>query len=141
VKWVRRLAFAVLAAAGIGALIFVLMPKPISVDVAEVVHGPFEETVDDDGKTRVRERYVVAAPIAGTLLRIRLKAGDPVEVGTVLASIVPDLSPLLDPRTRQELKPERCARLRRSSVRKQRWIRRKPTWSERAFLPRRGSLL
>jgi len=103
VKWVRRLAFAVLAAAGIGALIFVLMPKPISVDVAEVVHGPFEETVDDDGKTRVRERYVVAAPIAGTLLRIRLKAGDPVEVGTVLASIVPDLSPLLDPRTRQEL--------------------------------------
>jgi len=103
VKWVRRLVFAVSAAVGIGALIFVLTPKPIPVDMAEAVHGPFEETVDDDGKTRVRERYVVAAPIAGTLLRIRLKAGDPVEVGTVLASIVPDLSPLLDPRTRQEL--------------------------------------
>ena len=102
-KWVRRLVFAVSAAVGIGALIFVLTPKPIPVDMAEAVHGPFEETVDDDGKTRVRERYVVAAPIAGTLLRIRLKAGDPVEVGTVLASILPDLSPLLDPRTRQEL--------------------------------------
>jgi HlyD family secretion protein len=103
VKGVRWLVFAVLAFAGIGGLIYALLPKPIPVEMAEVVRGPFEETVDDDGKTRVRERYVVSAPIAGTLLRIRLKAGDPVEVGTVLASIVPDLSPLLDPRTRQEL--------------------------------------
>jgi HlyD family secretion protein len=103
VKWVRRLVFAVLAVAGIGGLIYALLPKPIPVEMAEVVRAPFEETVDDDGKTRVRELYVVSAPIAGTLLRIRLKAGDPAEVGTVLASIVPDLSPLLDPRTRQEL--------------------------------------
>ena len=102
-KWAGRLVFAVVASAGIGALIFLLMPQPIPVEMAEVVRGPFEETVDDDGKTRVRERYVVSAPIAGTLLRIRLTSGDPVEIGTVLASIVPDLSPLLDPRTRQEL--------------------------------------
>ena len=102
-KWVRRFVVAIAAAAAIGALIFALMPKPIPVDVAEVVHGPFEETVDDDGKTRVRERYIVSAPIAGTLLRIHLKPGDTVEVGTLLASIVPDPSPLLDPRTRREL--------------------------------------
>jgi HlyD family secretion protein len=84
-------------------LVFALMPKPVAVDLAEVVRGHFEQTVDDDGKTRIRERYMVSAPLAGTLLRISARAGDPVEIGSVLASIVPNPSPLLEPRTRQEL--------------------------------------
>ena len=102
-KWLRRAVYVLLAAGAIGILVFVLMPKPVKVDVAEVVRGRFEQTVDDDGKTCVRERYTVSAPLAGTLLRISLKTGDPVEIGSVLASIVPNPSPLLEPRTRQEL--------------------------------------
>jgi HlyD family secretion protein len=92
-----------LAAAGIGALIYALLPKPIPVELAEVVKGRFVQTVEDDGKTRVRERYTVSAPLAGTLLRVPLKAGDTVAAGSLLASIVPNPSPLLEPRTRREL--------------------------------------
>ena len=102
-RWARRAVYVLLAAGAIGILVFALMPKPVAVDLAEVVRGHFEQTVDDDGKTRVRERYMVSAPLAGTLLRMSVKAGDPVEIGGVLASIVPNPSPLLEPRTRQEL--------------------------------------
>jgi HlyD family secretion protein len=99
----RRAVAVALIAVGIAALVHALMPKPVAVDLAEVVKGRFVQTVEDDGKTRVRERYTVSAPLAGTLLRIHLKAGDPVEVGSLLASIVPNPSPLLEPRTRREL--------------------------------------
>jgi HlyD family secretion protein len=103
VRWLRRAIYVLLATGAIGILVLALMPKPVTVDLGEASRGRFEQTVDDDGKTRVRERYTVSAPLAGTLLRIGRKAGDPVEVGNVLASIVPNPSPLLEPRTRQEL--------------------------------------
>jgi HlyD family secretion protein len=74
----------------------------VDVEVAHVVRGHFEETILEDGKTRVRERYTVAAPIAGTLLRIGLKAGDAVTAEAVVASILPNPAPLLDARARQE---------------------------------------
>ncbi len=102
-RWLRRTLYVLLAGGAIAILVFALMPKPIIVELGEVTRGHFEQTVDDDGKTRVRERYTVSAPVAGTLLRIGLKAGNPVEVDTVVATIVPNPSPLLEPRTRQEL--------------------------------------
>ena len=64
--------------------------------------GLFVASVDEDGKTRVRERYVVAAPLAGRLTRIRLKVGDRVGVDDVVATIAPSPVPLLDPRSRRE---------------------------------------
>jgi HlyD family secretion protein len=79
-----------------------LMPRPIPVDTAIVTKGRFVASVDEDGKTRIRERYVVAAPLAGRLPRIQLKAGDRVASGDVLATIVPSPAPLLDPRSRRE---------------------------------------
>ena len=63
----------------------------------------FEQTVSDDGKTRVRERYTVFAPLAGRLERIRLKAGDPVEQGQVVALLTPVAPALLDARSVREL--------------------------------------
>ena len=102
-RWLRRVIYGLLAAGAIAVLVLALMPKPVAVDLGEVTRGRFEQTVDDDGKTRVRERYTVSAPLAGTLLRTSLKAGDSVELGSILASIVPNPSPLLEPRTRQEL--------------------------------------
>ena len=102
-RWLRRVIYVLLAGGAAAVLVLALMPKPVAVDLGEVTRGRFEQTIDDDGKTRVRERYTVSAPLAGTLLRIRLKAGDSVELGSVLASILPNPSPLLEPRTRQEL--------------------------------------
>lgn len=100
----RRISVYVLAlAATLAAAVYAVWPSPLEVETAAVVRGRFEQTVDEDGKTRARERYTVAAPVAGMLLRIRLKAGDAVEPGAVLASIMPSPAPMLDPRTRQEL--------------------------------------
>jgi HlyD family secretion protein len=72
------------------------------VEVAAVTEGPFETSIEEDGKTRLRDRYVVAAPLAGTLARITLREGDAVEAGAALASITPVLPAMLDERTRRE---------------------------------------
>lgn len=80
-----------------------LRPQPVAVEIAEVKRGPFEQTVSDDGKTRVRDRYVVAAPLAGTLHRIELEAGDPVEQAQVVAVLTPTAPAFLDARTVREL--------------------------------------
>lgn len=87
------------AAAGV---VWSLMPRPVPVEVATVTKGRFVATVEEDGKTRVRERYVVAAPLTGRLTRVRLKAGDQVRADDVIATIVPSPAPLLDPRSRRE---------------------------------------
>jgi HlyD family secretion protein len=99
---IRHLLLAFAAIAVIGALALALRPRPVDVEVARVARGHFEASIVEDGKTRVRERYTIAAPVAGTLLRIGLKAGDAVTAGTAVASILPNLAPLLDARARQE---------------------------------------
>lgn len=79
-------------AAGLGITVLVALafrPAPIAVDVGTVTKGPLQVTVDAEGKTRVQDRYVVAAPVAGRLQRIDLEAGDPVEAGTVVAQLDP----------------------------------------------------
>jgi HlyD family secretion protein len=73
------------------------------VDVATVKRGRFELTVEEDGTTRVRERYVVSAPVMGTVLRVDRHAGEEVSRGELLLSIVPTAPTLLDARSRQEL--------------------------------------
>src|SRR5512135_1592067 len=84
------------------ALVWSVWPRPILVETATVTKGRFVATVDEDGKTRIRERYVVAAPLSGRLTRIRLKAGDRVSSDDVIAMILPSPTPLLDPRSRRE---------------------------------------
>jgi HlyD family secretion protein len=79
-----------------------VMPRSIPVETAAVTKGRFVASVDEDGKTRVRERYVVAAPLAGRLTRIRLKAGDQVKADDSIATITPSPAPFLDPRSRRE---------------------------------------
>lgn len=89
-------------AAAVAATIWAMAPKPIPVDAATVSKGRFIATVDEDGKTRVRERYVVATPLAGRLTRLRLKPGDAVKADEIIATILPTPAPFLDPRSRQE---------------------------------------
>lgn len=93
----------VVAVAAAAGLAYALWPQPLPVDLAEVTQGPMMLTVNEDGRTRVKERYVVAAPLAGQMPRIALDEGDPVEAGrTRLASIEPIDPALLDARTRSE---------------------------------------
>ena len=87
----------------IAALIWAFTPQPVIVEVAEVTKGRFEQTIDEDGKTRVRERYVVSAPLAGRVRRATLKAGDAVARGDIVAVMHPAAPPLLDARTEREL--------------------------------------
>jgi HlyD family secretion protein len=85
------------------ALAFALRPGSVPVDLAVVERGLLRVTIDEEGETRVRDRFVVSAPVAGRVLRIDLEPGDAVSAGkTVLASFQPGLPALLDARTRAE---------------------------------------
>ena len=102
-KWIRRL-FWIVPVLLVGAGILVsLRPKPVPVETTTLQAGPMRVTVSGEGKTRVKDRYVVMAPVHGNLARIELRAGDPVDDGTALATIEPIAPPLLDPRQRSEL--------------------------------------
>jgi HlyD family secretion protein len=95
----------VLALAALG-LYWLLMPQPVLVETAEAETSDFQDTIEEDGRTRVRDRYLVSAPLSGRVQRLTLKAGDPVETGQKLATITPPVSPLLDPRVRLELEAQ-----------------------------------
>ena len=92
-----------LSAVIIGGLAGVaLWPRTIAVDVARVSRGPLVVTIDEEGRTRVRDRFVVAAPVTGRLLRIELDPGDRVERGAIIARLQPEPPALLDARTHAE---------------------------------------
>ncbi len=93
---------AVGAAAALALLAWAFAPRPVEVEVATASQGHFETTIDEDGKTRLRDRYIVSAPLAGLLTRITLREGDAVEADAVVATLQPVLSPMLDERTLRE---------------------------------------
>jgi HlyD family secretion protein len=87
----------------IGSLIAIaLWPSAVTVDLAPVSRGPLVVTIDEEGRTRVRDRFVVAAPVTGRVLRIELEPGDRVARGDVVARLQPESPPLLDARMRAE---------------------------------------
>ena len=95
--------YILLAAAAVIGLGWGLLPQAVQVDTAIVRRGAIEITVDDDGETRVRERYTVLSPLTGKLQRISLHAGDTVSrTETELAVIEPTDPSLLDTRTKTE---------------------------------------
>jgi HlyD family secretion protein len=97
-----RLILVIIVVAAITAV--AMWPASMEVEVTSVERGPMQVTIDEEGETRVRDRFVVSAPVTGRLQRIELEPGDPVTRGkTVLARLMPAESPLLDPRTRGEL--------------------------------------
>jgi HlyD family secretion protein len=86
----RRMVTAGLLGVAVVALIVYLMrPTVIDVETAVVKRGPFRETIDAEGKTRVRDRFVVAAPVTGELHRLAVREGTPIGRGQVVASIAP----------------------------------------------------
>ena len=96
----KKLVPALAALAIVVVVAYGLIPEPVQVDLARVAKSDIRVTVDEDGKTRIRERYVVSAPLAGRLLRIDLHPGDEVVSGeTLLATIEPRDPDLLDARS------------------------------------------
>lgn len=94
----RAIAIVVVLAV-IAAVTIAMLPQPVAVDLARIQSGPLVVTISDDGRTRIRERYVVSAPLNGRLVRIRLKPGDRVIAHeTQLTTIEPADPALLDPR-------------------------------------------
>ena len=88
----------------VGILAWAFMPAPVAADFATVQRGSLQVTVEEEGRTRVRDRYVISAPVPGSLQRIELEPGDRVVAGkTVVARFDPIDPALLDVRTRSEL--------------------------------------
>ena len=96
-------------------VVWAFMPAAVQADFATVQKGTLQVTVEDEGRTRVRDRYVVSAPVPGRMQRIELEPGDPVLASkTVVARFAPTDPALLDVRTRAEL--EARARAAESAV-------------------------
>lgn len=95
---------------GLGALLVValvgtglaLRPRPVPVDASVARSLPLSVVIEESGVTRVKDRFVVSAPVAGSISRLAFEPGDEVREGDALAEIAPVSSPLLDQRTRAE---------------------------------------
>ncbi|PPI84577.1 RND transporter [Marinobacter maroccanus] len=98
-KWLFWGVFVLLA---IAAVVVTIRPDPVWVDLAPVTRGPMEITIKEEGKTRVRDRYVVSSPVAGYLHRVLLEVGDPVIPGELLTEVDPMPASTLDARSRAE---------------------------------------
>jgi HlyD family secretion protein len=96
-RWIPYAAAALL----VSLIVVGLWPKPVLVETARATLGKLRVTVDEEGKTRIRHRYLVSAPVAGQLRRILLKEGAEVKAGATLLATIDPVSPsLLDSRTR-----------------------------------------
>ena len=86
-----------------GILAMALWPETLEVDMTVISRGPLVVTVDEEGRTRVRDRFVVSAPLGGRVLRIELEPGDRVRRGDVVARVDAGAPPLLDVRARADM--------------------------------------
>ena len=112
---IRWTVFAACLAGAVYGVYYYMQPKPISVDIAAVLTGPLVVTVDEDGKTRIKDRYIVSAPLNGRLARIRLKAGDSVQENeTLLVAIAPRRPELLN--EREKLQAEMQVKAREAAL-------------------------
>lgn len=86
-----------------GVLAAAFWPRSVMVDMGSVTRGPMQVTIDEEGRTRVRDAYVVSTPVAGRLQRVEVEPGDPVVKGkTVVAHMLPTNPAVLDVRTREQ---------------------------------------
>ncbi len=101
-KWKRKIIVISVAALVVLAILYGFLPKPVTVDFARLKRGPMAVTVDEEGKTRVIDRFEISAPVAGFARRIELDVGDAVKKGQVVAELEPLRSEVLDPRSHAE---------------------------------------
>lgn len=93
-----------LAALGVIALMYwALMPRPLVAEVGTVSTGRFEQAIDEDGQLRVKNRYVISAPMPAELVRPTLKVGDNIHAGDVVARLTPLAPNMIDDRNQRVL--------------------------------------
>jgi HlyD family secretion protein len=85
----RKLLYAVGALLLLALAVVVMRPAPIQIETGQVEQGPMQVTVDEEGKTRSHNRFVITAPVSGKMHRIILQDGDAVKKDQVLALIAP----------------------------------------------------
>jgi HlyD family secretion protein len=101
-QWRKFVPYAI-GTAILAAIVAGLRPRPIAVETAAVHRGPLVVSVFEEGKTRIRHRYIISPPVAGFLNRVELRAGAPIKAGeTVLATIKAESSGFLDPRAQAQ---------------------------------------
>jgi HlyD family secretion protein len=89
------------AALVVAILVAGLWPQPVPVETARATLGTLRATIDEEGKTRLKQRYVVSAPVSGLLRRIDLKPGGEVRAGETVIAVIDPLPPaMLDARSR-----------------------------------------
>lgn len=85
----RSLGYVSAVLAVVALLAWWAWPAPRIVETAKAARGPVQVSIEEDGETRAVDRYGVAAPVAGRLLRLDLREGDAVKAGQVVAEIAP----------------------------------------------------
>jgi HlyD family secretion protein len=98
----RWIIIIVISMAVIFAIVYGFMPRPVPVDIAKALRGPLTVTIEEEGKTRVKDRFIISAPVSGFMKRIELDVGNHVEKGKVVVELEPLRSAVLDPRSRAE---------------------------------------
>jgi len=107
-RW-QVVVYLLLSCGALAVLVMAWLPEPIAVEAVTVRRGPLRVTVREEGRTRLKDRYMLSAPLAGNLARIELRAGDVVGRDAVIARIAPLDSPLLDTRTRAQAEAQLAA--------------------------------
>lgn len=102
--WVKRAIMLAVALAIIGAIANGFMPKPVAVETVDAARKKIQVTIDEEGVTRVKDRFTVTVPIGGTIARITLKPGDAIRAGTPITVLRPLRPMMLDARQLTEAK-------------------------------------
>lgn len=98
----KKLYLIFFAGALIALIALALWPAPIPVNAIRTAEGPFVESIEEEGRTTLRDPAVVTAPITGYLLRVEREVGDPVQKDDVLFQIENLPAPALDARSRRQ---------------------------------------
>ncbi|MBI5640070.1 MAG: efflux RND transporter periplasmic adaptor subunit [Nitrospirae bacterium] len=96
-RWMIVIAVAALV---IAVIFYGFVPRPFAVDPAKASRGPLMVTIEEEGKTRVRDRFIISSPVSGFMRRVGFDVGDPVNKGQTVVELEPLRSTVLDPRSR-----------------------------------------
>jgi HlyD family secretion protein len=129
----RIITLTLIAVVIVAGLAWGFRPRPVGVDVATIERGLLQITVEEEGRTRVKDRYVVTAPVEGYARRIELDVGDPVQPGQLLVELEPVRSRVLDPRSRAEAEA-RVAAARSNLARAEAEARRSQAEADQAMI-------
>ena len=98
----RKLFVIIIILVAVFATLYGFIPKAVDVDLVDASRGPLQVTIEEEGRTRLKERFVISAPTYGYMRRIVAKVGDPVQKGEAVVVLEPLRSQSLDPRSRAE---------------------------------------